>query len=73
MDLETILEDIRRIQVDLYGKEMFFRQDDGVWYSRFNCDYIALEQVLIHLIEDIKEKRGINIPRPHPRFIKQRY
>lgn len=32
--------------VILYGKERFFRQDDGNWYDRDYCDYVSTAKVL---------------------------
>ena len=30
----------------LYGKERFFRQQNGTWYDRHYCDYASTTEIL---------------------------
>lgn len=51
---ELIIDFIRETSNYLYDKEVFFYDDDlNKWYSRKDCKYITLEEVLEQLKESI--------------------
>ena len=51
---ESTIDFIRVASNSLYGKEMFFYDEDlDKCYSRLHCDYISFEEVLDTLKEDI--------------------
>lgn len=55
----TEIEALERIVTFLgsvtYGKERFFRQENGIWYDRDKGDYITLEQIVERAEEIISD------------------
>lgn len=45
--------------VALYGKERFFRQDNGLWYDRRVCDYVCTAEILERIYKQCAEEIGI--------------
>ena len=53
-DIELISDFIKETSSIIYDKEVFFYDEDlNKWYSRIDCEYITLEEVLNYLKEDI--------------------
>ena len=47
---------ISSMGVLLYGKERFFRQDDGRWYDREHGDYVSTAEILKRICERYEEE-----------------
>lgn len=53
-NMESTVEFIRQLSCRLYGKEMFFYdEEEDIWYSRFDCKDVEFDYVFEYLKNDI--------------------
>lgn len=52
IDLKNLDEEL---QVSIFGKVMYFEQDDGTYYDRFEGEYISFDEAKRRLLEKAKE------------------
>lgn len=53
-DKELIIDFIKETTSAIYDKEVFFYDDElNKWYSRIDCEYIELEEVLEWLKQEV--------------------
>ena len=53
-DMEKMIDYIKELSSLIYGKEVFFYEEDSnTWYSRDHCRYIELEELIDWLRENI--------------------
>lgn len=52
---ETLYDFIKELGSITYGKERFFRQDNGTWYDRKHADYITLDDVIRRIVDAVNE------------------
>lgn len=36
------------------GKQQYFEQEDGMWYSRISGEYLTTDEMIVEYLEDIK-------------------
>lgn len=52
---ETLYNFIKELGSITYGKERFFRQDNGKWYDREHADYVTLDDVIRRIVDVVRE------------------
>jgi hypothetical protein len=52
---ETLYNFIKVLGSITYGKERFFRQDNGMWYDRKHAGYITLDDVIRRIVDAVRE------------------
>lgn len=44
--LDDAFDVLDRISSAYYGKQMYFKQDNGTIYDRYGCDYITFDEAV---------------------------
>lgn len=53
---EALEDIIKYVGSATFGKERWFKQENGIWYDRLFCDYVELDEVVKRLVLTVWER-----------------